>query len=367
MTTSAPAQHASSPSSAKKRYLFVRTMYVWRDLERFLIIAVATILIVRSILSAMGWPQLGGGPIHFAHLLWGGLGMVIALIIFMSMEARVWTVLAVLAAGIGFGLFIDELGKFITSDNNYFFRPAIAIVYLVFVVLVLVARFISRGVARSPQSALVNAFDLSKEAVINDMNQMQRADALKMLDRADQADPIVAQLRAMVEGMKDLPAGAPGWLLRLRASAERIYNRVVAGRWFTVVFVGWFVVLTLVSVGYAVQFAILGDTAQDRLSWAGQGMFLTSVAAGVLVGVGILRWRRSKLAAYLWFEGALLVTIFIYEFFAFYRDQLRAVLSLAIVLATFAALRIVIQAERALEGQVPSGMPATPADTEGGA
>ena len=351
MTTQTPALQVSPSRDAKKRYLFVRTMYVWRDLERFLIIAVATILVVRSVLSAMGWPQLGGGPIHFAHLLWGGLGMVIALVLFMSMEARIWRVLAVLAAGIGFGLFIDELGKFITSDNNYFFRPAIAIVYVVFVVLVLAARFISRGVALSPQSALVNAFDLSKEAVMNDMNEMQRADALRMLDRADQSDPIVQQLRAMVEGMKDLPAGAPGWLLRLRASAGRVYDRMVAGRWFTVAFVGWFAVLTLVSVGYAVRYATLGDTAQDQLSWAGQGMFLTSVAAGALVVVGIVRWRRSKLAAYLWFERALLVTIFIYEFFAFYQDQLRAVLSLAIVLATFAALRIVIQAERALEAR----------------
>ena len=233
-------------------------MYAWRDLERFLIIAVATILIVRSILSAMGWPQLGGGPIHFAHLLWGGLGMVIALVLFMSMEARIWRVLAVLAAGIGFGLFIDELGKFITSDNNYFFRPAIAIVYLVFVVLVLVARFISRGVARSPQSALVNAFDLSKEAVINDMNEMQRADALTMLDRADQSDPIVQQLRAMVEGMRDLPAGAPWWLLRLRAGAERLYDRVVGSRWFNVVFIGWYAVLTVVSVGYAIRYLDAG-------------------------------------------------------------------------------------------------------------
>ena len=223
-------------SSPEQRYLFVRTMYAWRDLERFLIIAVATILIVRSILAAMGWPQLGGGPIHFAHLLWGGLGMVIALVLYMSMEARIWRVLAVLAAGIGFGLFIDELGKFITSDNNYFFRPAIAIVYLIFVVLVLVARFISRGVARSPQSALVNAFDLSKEAVINDMNQMQRADALRMLDRADQSDPVVQQAQgdggghAGPAGRRPLvaaaPAGGRGARVRPRGRQPMVQRRL---------------------------------------------------------------------------------------------------------------------------------------------
>jgi hypothetical protein len=120
--------------TASKRSLFVRSMYVGRDLELFLVTAVATILIVRSVLGATGWPQLGGGKIHFALLLWGGLGMFIPLILFVSMEGRVWKVLATFAAGIGFGLFIDELGKFITSDNDYFFKPTIAIIYVVFVV-----------------------------------------------------------------------------------------------------------------------------------------------------------------------------------------------------------------------------------------
>ena len=105
-----------------KRGFFVRRIDAINQFEVFFVAAVATILTVRAVLAATGWPQLGGGKIHFAHLLWGGLGMLIAIILLIAMEGRLWNVLGAPAGGIGFGLFIDELGKFITSDNDYFFR-----------------------------------------------------------------------------------------------------------------------------------------------------------------------------------------------------------------------------------------------------
>jgi hypothetical protein len=327
--------------TAPKRSLFVRSVYVGRDLELFLVTAVATILIVRSVLAATGWPQLGGGKIHFAHLLWGGLGMLIALILFMSMEGRLWRVLATLAAGIGFGLFIDELGKFITSDNDYFFKPAIAIIYVVFVVLLLVARAISHNVAVSQESALVNAFDLAKEAVIRDMDETERADALAMLNRCDQTDPIVEQLTAMVRGMADVPKSAPGPYLRLKARLNHFVRRLSENRWFRIVVVGWYVALALVALAYP----FLAGTSLSALDFAQKGQLLSAFATGVLVVIGILRWGRSRLAAYRWFERAILVTLFIYEFFAFYQHQLTAVFGLAIVLITYVTIRLLIHEE----------------------
>ena len=99
---------ASVPQSPAKRSLFTRRLESLQDYELFIVTAVATILTVRAVLAATGWPQLGGGKIHFAHLLWGGLGMLIGIIIFIGLEGRLWSKLATLACGIGFGLFIDE-------------------------------------------------------------------------------------------------------------------------------------------------------------------------------------------------------------------------------------------------------------------
>ena len=326
-------------AAAPKRSFFVRSIYVGRDLELFLVTAVATILIVRAALAATGWPQLGGGKIHFAHLLWGGLGMLIALILFMSMEGRLWKVLATFAAGIGFGLFIDELGKFITSDNDYFFKPTIAIIYVIFVVLLLVARAISHNVAVSQESALVNAFDLAKEAVIRDMDETERADALAMLARCDQTDPVVQQLSAMVRGMAEVPKSAPGRYLRLKARLSHFVRRLSENRWFRVLVVGWYVALALVAFAYP----FVAGTSFSTLDFAQKGQLLSAFATGVLVVIGIVRWRRSRLAAYRWFERAVLVTLFIYEFFAFYQDQLTAVFGLAIVLITYMTIRLLVR------------------------
>jgi hypothetical protein len=340
---------------APKRSMFVRSMYVGRDLELFLVTAVATILIVRAVLAATGWPQLGGGKIHFAHLLWGGLGMLISLILFMSMEGRLWKVLATFAAGIGFGLFIDELGKFITSDNDYFFQPTIAIIYVIFVVLLLIARAISHSAAVSPQAALVNAFDLAKEAVIRDMDESERAEALAMLARCDQSDPLVLQLTAMVSGMAELPKHPATPYLRARAWLGRAYRRLSDNRWFRIVVVGWYVVLALVALAYP----FVGGTTFSQLDFAQKGQLISALAAGVLVVIGILRWHASRLAAYRWFERAVLVTIFINEFFAFYQDQLTAVFGLAIVLITYTTIRLLIREEQARREQLTPPAPAS--------
>jgi hypothetical protein len=92
-------------------------------LEAFLVSAVAAILVIRLYLELTGYPQIGGGGIHVAHVLWGGLLMLIAQVMLLAFLGKHVKRAAAVIGGIGFGAFIDELGKFLTSDNDYFFRP----------------------------------------------------------------------------------------------------------------------------------------------------------------------------------------------------------------------------------------------------
>src|SRR5450759_3405626 len=109
-------------------------------LEGFFIAAVVSLLGIRWFLALTGYPRLGSNGIHIAHMLWGGLLMLLALMLLLAFLDRSVQRLAAVIAGLGFGTFIDEIGKFVTSDNDYFYRPAVALIYGLFVVAFLVAR-----------------------------------------------------------------------------------------------------------------------------------------------------------------------------------------------------------------------------------
>src|ERR1700722_8518493 len=50
-------------------------------LETFLLSAVAAVLVTRAFLQATGFPKVGGDGLHIAHLLPGGLLMVVGLML----------------------------------------------------------------------------------------------------------------------------------------------------------------------------------------------------------------------------------------------------------------------------------------------
>jgi hypothetical protein len=96
--------------------------------ETLLVVAISTVLVVRLYLAGTGYPEVGGGGFHFAHVLWGGLLMLVVAIVLVTLLGRPALRFGAVAAGVGFGLFIDEVGKLVTADDDYFFQPALAII-----------------------------------------------------------------------------------------------------------------------------------------------------------------------------------------------------------------------------------------------
>jgi hypothetical protein len=72
--------------------------------------------------------------------------------------------LCVVPGGIGFGLFLDEVGKFVTKDNDYFYGPAAEIMYILMVVILVGARIVRDFRPLSARECLASAASTSPPA-----------------------------------------------------------------------------------------------------------------------------------------------------------------------------------------------------------
>ncbi|MCB0870934.1 MAG: hypothetical protein KDB52_08895 [Solirubrobacterales bacterium] len=330
----------------------VRRFDAVQKLEWFLMAAVTMILIIRTQLWLTNYPELGGGGLHIAHLLWGGLFMVISLwvgLIYLNRWSR--HIVAILG-GIGFGFFIDELGKFITQDNNYFFKPAAGIIYLIFVTMFLVIREISRRQSLDPQTALANALSLLPSIAVGEFRQLERDRAERLLEMSDQSDPAVASAREMFERATITPSRPPSRLTlfgnRLHRWIEMLTGRPRFPTVVNLVITIW-AVSTLLSV-LAIDLDLGGSRdnigPQVETGVLGSLESLSALVSVALVAAGAWAMRKGRREdAYRFFIRALLVSILVTRVFIFIESQFAAVFGLALDLILFAAVSVLSSQE----------------------
>ena len=321
--------------------LFVFNIEAGDLLEIFFLSAVSSLLTIRAFLKITGYPQLSNGQFHIAHMLWGGLFMMLALVlvmVFLNKEAKK---LAAFLGGIGFGAFIDELGKFITSDNNYFFQPAIALIYVIFVLFFFAMRLGEKLIRLSDKDYAVNALEITKEVVLYDLDEQERKKALFFLSQSSNKSPIIKPLSKMLSEIKAQASTVPDLLSIARSFLYKNYLSLIRNKWFAGILVLLFIcssVLGLIVGGF--QFT-------SKMSFTDWGLFISSLISGVLVLGGVYFWnRRKRLAAYEMFKRAVLVSIFLTQFFLFYREQLSAIFVLFANIAVLTACQYFIEQEK---------------------
>ncbi len=355
----------------KPHVQLVRNVDAGSFLESFLVAAVSAVLVIRVYLELTGYPQIGGGGLHIAHMLWGGVLMLFGIVLLLAYLGKWMQHFAAILAGIGFGTFIDELGKFITSDNNYFFQPTIALIYATFVLLFLCFRAIERRQQLSSTEHLANAIALLQEAVLRPESSA-RARGLALLARADLDSPLARDLRALLQQGTALSASEQRLASRLAVAARAAYRRLVSFYWFHRLIVWAFILHAVMSV-----VALIALIVEDpRFTWVDPAMSfedwgdtISTGLASTMVVLGALRLRASRLGAYYWFKRSILVSIFLVQFFAFYTEQLGAAVGLVADLLILAGLNYMIGAERAAQAArlaagssaTASGKPATAA------
>ena len=231
--------------------------------EAFTIIAIATILLTRLYLRLTDYPQVGGGDLHIAHALYGGALMMLALLIGWLVLGFGARTVCVVVGGIGFGLFLDEVGKFVTKDNDYFYGPAAEIMYILLVIILVGARVVRDFRPLSARECLASAASIAADGVARGLALRRRELGLSLVNQAmvggaDSDD--VASVRALLVSADH----ASDRLHALQQHAIRLIpNFLRSPRWVPVV--GWLMVIgALLSVVFGVLGVALGAATSTK-------------------------------------------------------------------------------------------------------
>jgi hypothetical protein len=361
------------PRALRRLPLLVRDAEAGRNAERFFVAAVATLLLIRALLAATGYPQIGGRHLHIAHMLWGGLVLTAALLLLLVSIGRRTRPTAAFLGGAGFGIFIDELGKFLTRDSDYFYRPAVAIIYFVFLALFLSMRAVLARRALTQDECLANAITLMKDMAMEDLDPDEKAQAAALLDRCDPTDGRVIVARGFLDRLTTVPAPPPGLFERIRHRVLPRLQRLLSGPRFSTVLAAILLAQSLGGFAWALSTArglsLIGRPhAQTHLDvgFASWGEIASSFVSGTLVVAGIVRLFRSRTAAYRLFRRSVRVTVFVTQFFVFYHAQMAGVLWLGVNVIALGVLDYLIAREETeLCASLPVRAPALVRETAG--
>jgi hypothetical protein len=348
-----------------------------------------TVALTRLFLVLAGYPQIGGATYHLAHALWGGLFLLAAGIVALVVQNRGAALVVALLTGVGFGLFVDEVGKFITQQNDYFFPLAAPIVYACLLLILAVTELAGRHQLRSPRAHLLAAIALSQTVADGTVTHTEMAAMSEHIRgaRAAELDDASAALLAGIEASleradriddtKNLSARFHRRLLELEEQwlpAER------ARRWSRLALLAFCLIGTVeftVIVVAAVQQGGLGAPLQitvgDRpLGWFGQVVEASTWVLGLAVAVmaGMAWWAmrphrlRRERALRLGY-GALLLLLLVGNLLASYVSQFAVFVQAAVQVGALGLLTRWDRATRPDEARSPrTGAPLPRPSTE---
>jgi len=220
---------------------FIRRFMADYYLLLSIVVFAATVILTRLFLKITGYPQLGNENLHIAHVLWGGLILFVATLIALTFSnSGVYQLVAILS-GIGMGLFIDEVGKFITRSNDYFYPPAAPIIYGVFLISVFVYLEIRNFQPVSARQSLYTALEMMMQVVDQKLDagekrllqaELEEAEQLAVGPEARQIAGLlhqyIAEYQAQAEDERSAPVKAAlaftGWV---KDRVGRVWHRRV--------------------------------------------------------------------------------------------------------------------------------------------
>jgi len=350
--------------------------------EGYLLTSIAafagSVILTRLFLELTGYPQVGNSVLHIAHALWGGLLLIGGILVPLILSNRWALTLSALLSGLGVGLFIDEVGKFITQTNDYFYPPAAPLIYAFFLLLVLLFLFVRLINKSDPRTEMYHALGDLRELIDNNLDPLELENLLARLEIARRSEhPHIAGLSQVIStylqetGIPLVPAKPgpakrfSGWLAHWGQRLGR--NR---HRWLIIACLAAISASAVITVVALLYIAISPvATVQDLLemfmteaeieSVGGGFWFILRIILQILVGgitllSGIFFLQRKDQLGVLTALAGLLISLTGVLLLTFYLNQFSAVTT---ALLQFAILLLVIAYQRWYLA-APTGEPA---------
>jgi hypothetical protein len=323
----------------------------------------ATVSLTRLFLALTGYPQLGGATLHIAHVLYGGLLLFIAALLPLVFANRwAYTAGAVLS-GVGVGLFIDEVGKFITQTNDYFFAPAAPIVYVFFLLVVLLYLQVRRPPGDDIRSELYYTLDGLQEVLDHDLEPGEKAVLTQRLENIAARSDAPESARLAAELLEFLRSGTlklapeePDLTERINTALVSFETRWIGKARLQAGLAGGLIALGLLSSIAMIEllFPALGLARVERtlqalvqagriaaggsLQWFAGWMALDGSIGLILLIAGVLMITgRERLAVGLGMLG-LLLSLTTVDLLVFYFQQFRTIVTALVQFSLFLVL-----------------------------
>lgn len=308
-----------------------------------------TVIGVREFLQLTGFPQIGNSVLHIAHALWGGLLLFVAVLLPLTLANR-WAIRAsALLSGAGIGLFIDEVGKFITQTNDYFFPPALSIIYSFFLLTAVIYLYSRRPHQADARAAMYHALDGLKDVLDGDLDEEEANRIIHQLREAMQSDhEELASLASALSGymheeLGSLGAAEPHLWARLIKWVDEAGKRLGRGI-HRVVIAGLLFLWLAIVVGYVVVL-MQGDAtlSSQVLQWRTPLLVIQIIIGGLMI-VALIYWLTGNESRGLNFAvGGFLLSLVALQTLYFYLSQFSAItatlLQVGILLVLFSYRR----------------------------
>ena len=267
--------------------------------ESYLLISLVafavTVIATRVYLELADYPQLGNSVLHIAHALWGGLLLIVAAYLPLAFANRWALQSSAILGGIGIGLFIDEVGKFITQANDYFFAPSLSLIYGFFLLFVFLYLLLRRSQQEDPRRAMYHALEGLQDALDGDLDS---AEAIKIeaqlaiAGRSDRGEivTLATVLGTFLDKEKGhLPQAKPRFWKRTRMRVDAFGLRL-GRRMHRTIISGVLILWLIIVIGYIVVLVKGGPNLDDQVvQWSGVLIGIQAVT-GCLMLAAVLGW-----------------------------------------------------------------------------